>query len=97
MSQVVESFNDSKSLKSDTNSQKYCLKELKDFAGHSPFFVAIIKGYLDIAQQLLSNDMSDINEKDDEEDTPLHWAVLLGNTPVVHFLLENGADVGAVN
>ena len=42
-------------------------------------------------------EMSDINEEDDELDTPLHWAVLLGNAPAVQFLLANGADVGAVN
>lgn len=41
--------------------------------------------------------MSDINEKDYEGDTPLHWAVLLDNGPAVQFLLANGADVGAIN
>ena len=59
--------------------------------------MAVIKGYLEIAEQLLLNDMSDINEKDDEDDTPLHWAVLLGNTAAVHFLLANGADISVVN
>ena len=43
------------------------------------------------------DEMSDINEEDDELDTPLHWAVLLGNARAVQFLLINGAEVGAIN
>ena len=41
--------------------------------------------------------MSDIDFRDDESDSPLHWAVLLGNLPMVKFLLENGADIRAKN
>mmetsp|Transcript_16457 Transcript_16457/g.22258 ORF Transcript_16457/g.22258 Transcript_16457/m.22258 type:complete len:88 (+) Transcript_16457:994-1257(+) len=41
--------------------------------------------------------MSDINQKDYEGDTPLHWAVLLDNGPAVQFLLANGADVSIQN
>ena len=87
----------SSSIDISTNPHKHCLKELKDIAGHSPFFVAIIKGHLEIAEQLLMDEMSDINEEDDELDTPLHWAVLLGNAQAVQFLLINGAEVGAIN
>ena len=41
--------------------------------------------------------MSDINKYDDKGDTPLHWAVLLDNGPMVKFLLEHGADLSSKN
>ena len=41
--------------------------------------------------------MSDIDFRDDESDSPLHWAVLLDNLPMVKFLLQNGADIRAKN
>ena len=42
-----------------------------------------MKGFLNLAALLLDNEMSDIDLKDSEGDTPLHWAVLLGNAPMV--------------
>lgn len=73
------------------------LDRVEDKAGHTPFFVAVMKGFLDIAELLIENEMSDINSKDEESDTPLHWAVLLGNAPMVKFLLDNGADMSIKN
>ena len=66
-------------------------------AGHSPFTVAVMKGFLSLATLLLEDDMSDIDFRDDEGDTPLHWAVLLGNSPMVKFLLDSGADISVKN
>ena len=59
--------------------------------------VAVIKGYIEIAELLLQNKMSDINISDDDGDSPLHWAVLLGNESMTQFLLNNGVDIGAKN
>ena len=56
-----------------------------------------MKGFKSIAALLLEEKMSDIDIKDDEGDTPLHWAILLDNRPMVEFLLRNGADVSAKN
>ena len=41
--------------------------------------------------------MSDVNYQDEEGDSPLHWAVLLNNGPMVKFLLEKGADLKSKN
>lgn len=66
-------------------------------AGHTPFLTAVIQGFINIAKLLHEDEMSDINCKDKEGDTALHWAVLLNNLPMVQFLLTNGADVSAKN
>lgn len=55
--------------------------------GQTPFFVAVIKGHLQMAQLLLRDQMSDINHKDEMDDTPLHWAVILNEPRIVKFLL----------
>ena len=75
----------------------HCLDSVTDEASHSPFTVAVMKGFIDIAALLLKEEMSDIDFRDDESDSPLHWAVLLDNFHMVKFLLENGADVSAKN
>ena len=41
--------------------------------------------------------MSDINHKDEMDDTPLHWAVILNEPRIVKFLLQNGASRELVN
>ena len=37
--------------------------------------------------------MSCIDYKDYEDDSPLHWAVVLDQPESVRFLLENGAEI----
>ena len=46
-----------------------------------------------IAEILLEEEPSIVNEKDDEGYTALHLAVIAGNTPLIDVLLENSADV----
>jgi ankyrin repeat protein len=38
-----------------------------------------------------------LNEKDEEGYTPLHLAVIAGNTSIVKFLISQGADYDAVD
>ena len=64
----------------------------EDACGHTPFFVAVIKGHLEMAELLLADEMSDVDHPDGMEDTPLHWAILLNSPRMVTFLLRNGAD-----
>jgi len=65
--------------------------------GHTPFFVAIVKGHLILAEMLLQHRMSDINHQDEQDDSPLHWAIILQNTSAVEFLLERGASINLEN
>ena len=58
-----------------------------DSCGHTPFFIAILKGYKQMAELLLEDEMSDVNYPDEMEDTPLHWAVILDRPDIVEFLL----------
>ena len=46
---------------------------------------------------MLEDEMSDIDYRDHEGDTPLHWAVVLDNSPMVQFLLEKGANISVKN
>jgi ankyrin repeat protein len=82
----------SKDLKSK-NKALFEILDLPNRVGHTPFTVAVIKGYLKIAKLLLYLNMSDIDYKDKQEDTPLHWAIILRNYRAVYFLLENGASI----
>ena len=59
--------------------------------------MAITKGFTQIAELLLVDDMSTIDYKDNVADTPLHWAVILGNEQAVNFLLDHGSDPTVTN
>lgn len=82
---------------SATNNPFYGILNLKNAAGHTPFMLAVINGFVELATFLLKDEMSDPNYKDDKGDTPLHWAVLLKNSLLVKFLLNNGADLTIKN
>ncbi len=45
--------------------------------------------------RLLVDHGADVNARDDEENTPLLWAALMGFTEVAEFFLAKGADVNA--
>jgi ankyrin repeat protein len=51
-------------------------------------------GDLAAVKQLL-NDGADVNEKDQNGWTPLHWAAWKGNNEIVVLLLSKGADANA--
>jgi ankyrin repeat protein len=46
---------------------------------------------------LLKDKMSSIDYEDEENDTPLHWAVILDKPDSVSFLIEKGAQLTAIN
>jgi ankyrin repeat protein len=52
-------------------------------------------GNLAKAKTLLKNNPNLINSKDDEGETPLHWAAMEGHKDMAVFLLTNKADVNA--
>jgi len=69
----------------------------KNMNDHSPFFLAVIKGHLDVAELLLKNDPGVIETRDREEDTPLHWAVMQANAKIIEFLLQRGHPIDQKN
>jgi ankyrin repeat protein len=48
-------------------------------------------GQLDVVEMMLV-DGADVNARDEEGQTLLHWAVRQGNLEVIEFLLKHGAD-----
>ena len=54
--------------------------------------MAILRGHLEIAEMLLQEEMSSIDYKHYDDDSPLHWAVVLDQPDTVRFLMDHGAD-----
>ena len=50
-----------------------------------------------VAEMLIGSGKFDINAKNNDGDTPLHLACMLGYPPLVKLLCENKADISAVN
>ena len=59
-------------------------------------FAPIKDGNMDALKLLLASDV-DVNDRNDSEETPLMVAAGAGSLPMVHALLEAGADTHAVN
>ncbi|XP_063408831.1 serine/threonine-protein phosphatase 6 regulatory ankyrin repeat subunit B-like [Mytilus trossulus] len=64
--------------------------------GHSPLFVACVKGYKGIAKLLLQSG-ANCNVISMEGNTPLHAACCNGHTSIVTELLTRDADLGKTN
>ena len=60
----------------DKTSRYKGVLDKENACGHTPFFVAVIKGHLEMAELLLIDEISDIDHTDEMDDTPLHWAIL---------------------
>ncbi len=58
---------------------------------------AIEKGDLNRIEELTAKNPEVVNEKDENDFTPLHRAAYSGNLYIVKFLVEKGADVNAVD
>lgn len=61
-----------------------------------PLHIAVIKGELEKVKQLLAGGAGE-NEIDDAGLLPLTYAVILENKPMAGLLLENGADIDALD
>ena len=65
--------------------------------GMTPLHVAVANGKADVVKVLLDN-WASVNVRDDDGETPLHWAAVLSETPgVIEALLAGGADLHARN
>ena len=59
---------------------------------NSALLDAIASSDVDTIQKLIQSGL-DLNERDENGSTALHWAAANGTTPVIDCLLQNGADV----
>ncbi|KAI7856371.1 prosome, macropain 26S subunit, non-ATPase, 10, isoform CRA_c [Circinella umbellata] len=60
-------------------------------------YTAAYEGKLFIVQQLIDKDISCLNEKDEDDRTPLHWACSGGHGDIVDYLISKGALVNAID
>jgi ankyrin repeat protein len=51
---------------------------------------AVRENYIEVIELILKK--IDVNSKDDDGRTPLHWAALYGHTDIVRIFLDNRAD-----
>ncbi|MGE0207306.1 MAG: ankyrin repeat domain-containing protein [Candidatus Babeliales bacterium] len=59
-------------------------------------FDLVERGDLKACQSLIARG-ADVNEKNEEESIPLHWAAFYGNVALSKLFLEEGADVNSLN
>ena len=60
-------------------------------------FDAVRNNDIKKAKELIENDASLINSKDEAENTPLHHAAMIGSIEMTELLLSKGADINAQN
>ena len=60
-------------------------------------FDAIKSNDLKKVKILIKNDASMVISKDEAENTPLHYAAMIGSNAAIEFLLSQGADINAQN
>ena len=48
---------------------------------------------MDVVKLLVSFRHCDVRARDKDNNTPLHWAAIVGNTAVINVLIQHGADV----
>ncbi|XP_060602558.1 serine/threonine-protein kinase TNNI3K-like [Ruditapes philippinarum] len=68
--------------------------------GDRPLHLAAGKGYVRVTQNLVEGtgkSKANVNVKDDEEHTPIHFCCKSGHLVVLHYLLEQKADPHVVN
>lgn len=71
--------------------------EPKDNADWTPLFWAIVKNNINMATLIISHSLAQINSRDMNNSTVLHYAARHGHIELVKILLEKGADRQAKN
>ena len=74
-----------------------CDPHKKDNQGHLPLHCASHSGHQQIVKELLSRDISLIDEMNTDGNTSLMFACYQNHCPVVQELLRSGADISCVN
>ena len=70
---------------------------MADRTGKSALHYCAENQNLNCVSQIIGSDPSLIHKQDEEGYTPLHLAVISGNSVIVRYLLSQGADVNAVD
>lgn len=71
--------------------------DIKNDIGYTPLHYACYNGGVQIAFTLIKGSGTDVNESDNEGNTPIMLAALSGSYPIVRILAENGANLDTVN
>ena len=71
-------------------------KDRSDAIGETPLMIAAMGNARNAAEGLVACG-AEMNARDDNDWTPLHWAAQKNSTDVAKLLLEHGADLGAIS
>ena len=69
----------------------------KDKRGQNALHYCAENQNLNCIEQIIEADPNLLNQTDEEGYTPLHLAVISGNSAIVKFLISKGANVNAVD
>eukprot|EP01122_Echinamoeba_exundans_P001139 TRINITY_DN11101_c0_g1_i1.p1 TRINITY_DN11101_c0_g1~~TRINITY_DN11101_c0_g1_i1.p1 ORF type:complete len:216 (-),score=42.91 TRINITY_DN11101_c0_g1_i1:27-674(-) len=75
-------------FKEATIANMYLISEIHDAAA---------KGKVDILKHCIEENHQDVDEQDQAQNTPLHWAASSGKDEAIKYLLEKGANINARN
>ena len=64
-------------------------------AGLSPLHIAAFMGHVDLLE-LLTSKGAEINSSTIQQETPLHLAIRADQFDCAHYLVDHGADIGAL-
>jgi len=94
---VLSAANENNLSALQTLIEKYSLSyDWTHSEGFSLLHIAALRGHLEMLQYLLSKGIQ-VNIRDNAGHTPLHYAAFEGNIDCVKLLVENAADMNAVN
>src|SRR6202020_2940618 len=64
--------------------------------GGPPYLISAVRsGRKEMVEFVLSKKMGDVKDKDENGDTPLHIAAMMGRADIEKLLIDNGANVNA--
>ena len=71
--------------------------EVDGDTGSLPLHWAARSCRFECAEYVVKNKLNDLNAKNKDGNTPLHYATISGSKKITALLLENGADINAIN
>ena len=67
-------------------------KNERGCSGETPLNVAVLQGQLNVVKYFVEELKVDVDQEEEDDANPLHWAAAEGHVDVIEYLIEAGAD-----